>query len=216
MIMTSKSVLKPVVLFPVNMAVMLLLVLVADRFILNAAFYEKAIYDSGLDWNAFLINTDSRFKLLLYTSSVLLLFLKYSLISLLIYTTFYLNVIKVSYQSIFKIVCLAEMVFLIPATIKVIWFIIYPPTGLDQWTQFYPLSIHSVIFGAYIPTVISYPLQLLNAFELIYILTLAYLLQKLLKNDFDHMMKMVLISYLPGLFVWTLIATYYTVMLNQN
>ena len=215
MIMLSKLVFKPVVLFPVNVALMLLLVLVADKVILNSAFYAQAIRDTGLDWNSFLINTDPKFKLLLYTASALLLFLKYTLISLLVYTTFYLNVIKVSYLSIFKMVCLAELVFLIPATIKVIWFIIYPPTGLEQWTQFYPLSIHSVFSGVSIPAVIAYPLQLLNAFELIYILALTYLLQKLLKNDFDQVMKMVLISYLPCLFVWTLIATYYTVMIQN-
>ena len=216
MMMTTNFVLKPTVSLPVNIAVLLLLVYAADTFILNANFYTRAIADSGLDWNAVLLNTSPKFKILLYTCSVLLLFLKYSLISLLIYTTFYLNLVKVSYHSVFKIVCLAEMVFLIPAMIKVIWFIIYPPTALEQWSSFYPLSLHSVLSGISIPAVIAYPLQLLNAFELTYILTLTYLLQKLVKYDFDHLMKMVLISYLPALFVWTLITTYYTVMLNQG
>lgn len=214
--MTAKFLLKPTVSLPINITVLLYLVYAADTFILNANFYTRAIADSGLDWNAVLLNTSPKFKILLYTCSVLLLFLKYSLISLLIYTTFYLNLDKVSYQSVFKVVCLAEMVFLIPAMIKVIWFIIYPPTALEQWSGYYPLSLHSVLSGISIPTVIAYPLQLLNAFELIYILTLAYLLQKLIKYDFDHLMKMVLISYLPALFVWTLITTYYTVMLNQG
>lgn len=214
--MTAKFLLKPSVSLPVNIAVLLLLVYTADTFILNANFYTRSIADSGLDWNTVLLNTSPKFKILLYTCSVLLLFLKYALISLLIYTTFYLNLIEVSYQSVFKIVCLAEMVFLIPAMIKVIWFIIYPPTALEQWAGFYPLSLHSVLSGTSISAVIAYPLQLLNAFELAYILTLTYLLQKLLSYNFDYLMKMVLISYLPALFVWTLITTYYTVMLNQG
>ncbi|HEY1008598.1 MAG: hypothetical protein ACO1NS_10665 [Daejeonella sp.] len=214
--MTSKFAFNPFVLFPLNIAVLFLLVYTADTFILNANFYEQAVANSGLNWETVLLNTSPKLKLLLYTASVLLLLLKYSLIALLIYTTFYLNEIKVSYQSIFRIVCLAELVFLIPAAIKVAWFIIYPPTGLDQWAAFYPLSIHSVFSGSSIPAAITYPLQLLNAFELIYILMLSYLFYKLLKNDFDQMIKIVLISYLPGLFVWTLIASYFTVMLNPS
>lgn len=214
--MTNNFVLKPHILFPVNILALLLLVFVADTFILDANFYERAVANSGLNWNTVLLSTSSKFKLLLYTASVFLLLLKYCLISLLIYTTFYLNEIKVSYQSIFKIVCLAELVFLAPAMIKVAWFIVYPPAGLNQWSAFYPLSIHSVFSGGTIPAVIAYPLQLLNAFELIYILTLSYLLHKLLKNEFDQMMKIVLISYLPGLFVWVLISCYFTVMLNPT
>ncbi len=214
--MLNKLVFKPEVLFPANMAVMLMLVVIADKFILNSDFYAKAFNNTGIDWNTILISTAPKFKTILYTASVLLLFLKYSLISLLTYTTFYLNAIKVSYLAIFKIVCAAEMVFLIPAMMKVIWFLLYPPTDLRQWAEFYPLSIYSVFSGAHIPTVIAYPLQLLNAFELIYIITFAYLLQKLVKNNFDDVMKIVLISYLPGLFVWTLIAAYYNVMLHHN
>ncbi len=214
--MYSKFVLKPVVSFPVNIVALLLLVYTADTFVLNADFYERAITDSGMDWNTVLLNRSPKFKLLLYTSSALLLFLKYNLISLLIYTTFYLNETKASYSSIFKIVCLAEMIFLVPAAVKVIWFFIYPPTGLDQWTGFYPLSLHSVLSTASIPIAAVYPLQLLNMFELLYILTLAYFLQKLFRRTYDHTLRLVLISYLPGLFVWTLFATYYTIMLNQS
>lgn len=216
MIMLKKLILKPAILFPFNIALLLILVVIADKFILNSRFYHRAMNDSGLDWNTILLSTAPKFKMLLYTASTLLLFLKYTLIALLIYTTFYLNMLNVSYLSIFKIVCLAEMVFLVPAMIKVIWFIFYPPTGLDQWTQFYPLSIHSILYGTYIPAIIRYPLQLLNAFELIYLLVLAYLLQKLLKNEFNRMLNIVLISYLPGLSVWMLLTTYYTVMLQQS
>lgn len=214
--MIHKLVLKPHVTFPVNIVALLFLVYIADTFILNTDFYEKAITDSGLNWDTVLLKQSPKFKLLLYTSSVLLLFLKYSLIALLIYTTFYLNEIKASYSSIFKIVCLAELIFLVPAAIKVIWFFIYPPDGLDQWTGFYPLSIHSVLSDTAIPAAAVYTLQLLNIFELVYILTLAYLLKNSLRNTYDRTLRLVMISYLPGLFVWTLIATYFTVMLNQS
>ena len=214
--MTSKFVFKPLVLFPLNIAVLLLLVYAADTFILNAEFYEKAMKDSGLDWNIVLLNQSPKFKLLLYTSSIILLFLKYGLVALLIYTTCYLNEIKASYSSIFKIVCLAELIFLVPAAIKVIWFFIYPPSGLDQWTGFYPLSLHSVLSDTAVPAAAVYPLQLLNIFELVYILSIAYLLKNSLRNTYDRTLRLVMISYLPGLFVWTLIATYFKVMLNQS
>ncbi|MES3016636.1 MAG: hypothetical protein V4721_02605 [Bacteroidota bacterium] len=214
--MYSKFILSPVVSFPVNIAALLLLVYTADTFILNADFYEKAVKDSGLNWNTVLLSTSPKFKLVLYTASALLLFLKYSLISLLIYTTFYLNEIKASYSSIFKIVCLAEMIFLVPAAIKVAWFFVYPPTGLDQWTGFYPLSIHSIVSGVSIPAAAMYPLQLLNLFELVYILSLAYFLQKLVKRNYDHTLRFVMISYLPGLIVWILLTSYYTLMIQPG
>ncbi len=212
--MLNKIALNPVVLFPLNALVLLLLVLTADHYILTVGFYSAALANSGLDLNPDLLHIDERFKILLYTVSVLLLFLKYTLITLLLYTGIYLNGMRVSYFSVFKIVCISEMIFLIPAVIKVIWFMYYPPAGIHEWQYFYPLSLLSIFRDQDLSGFAVYPLQLLNVFEFIYVLTLGYLLRNLLRSEKDTALGIVLVSYLPGLFVWALLVSYYTVMIN--
>ena len=214
MIMLNRIVLYPVWLFILNALVLMLLVLTADRFILTSEFYTAALANSGLALNPDLLNIDERFKILAYTLTIVLLFLKYSLVTLLLYTGIYLNGMRVSYSSVFKIVCLSEMVFLLPAAIKVIWFLHYPPAGIREWQYFYPLSLLSLAGGRVLSAVTVYPLQLVNVFECLYVLSLVYLIRKLLKVEKDNALGIVLASYLPALLVWALLVSYYTVMIN--
>lgn len=212
--MLNRIVFNPVLLFILNALILLLLVLITDHYILTAGFYSAALANSGLDLNPDLLHIDERFKILLYTVSVVLLFLKYTLITLLLYTGIYLNGMRVSYFSIFKIVCISEMIFLIPAVIKVIWFIYYPPAGIQEWQYFYPLSLLSIFRDQDLSGFAVYPLQLFNVFEFIYVLTLGYLLRNLLRSEKDNALGIVLVSYLPSLFVWALLVSFYTVMIN--
>lgn len=90
----------------------------------------------------------------------------------------------------------------------------YPPAGIQEWQYFYPLSLLSIFPDHDLFEFAVYPLQLLNVFEFIYVLTLGYLLRDMLPSKKDNALGIVLVSYLPGLFVWALLVSYYTVMIN--
>lgn len=214
--MYSNFWLRPGIVFTVTLAVLYLLVWITDTRILNADFFQRTMPTDGFDWSTALLSSSSPFKMLLYTGVALILFIKYLIISLLIYSTLYLGASAVNYRAVLQAVCLAELVFLLPAVIKVMWFIYHPPSDLDEWTQFYPLSVHSVVGGLLTSDVILYLLQVLNLFELLYVLTLAILLHRIISRSFDFALKTVLRAYLPALAFWLLIVTYYQLMLHAN
>jgi hypothetical protein len=53
-----------------------------------------------------------------------------------------------------------------------------------------------------------YPLQTVNAFELLYWFALAYGISKVTKSDLQGGMKVVLSSYVPALLLWIVFVTF--------
>ncbi|MDT3401262.1 hypothetical protein [Mucilaginibacter terrae] len=147
----------------------------------------------------------------IYVLTALYLLFKLCLISLILYTALYIADHLLSYWHILLIVSLCEGIFLVAAAVKMWWFHYYYPHGtLLQWHQLYILSSLS-LFPA-IPAAWYYPLQTLNAFEVAYWFLLAFGVYRFSGLDYRTSFKIILLSYLPALFIWTVVVCFCTIM----
>jgi hypothetical protein len=188
-----------------------ILIYITDRYILTVNFYEtsgdplagipgqeKGVYESLQKW--------------IYLSSVLYIVIKILLIALILYTGLYLSDHPVPFDRIFNVTILSEFIFLVPAAVKFFWFHLeYPEGTLSDWHRIYILSALSLFESA--PADWYYVLQTLNIFELGYWFSLAFGIYRISGMSYDQSLKIVLVSYLPALFIWMATVTFFTLML---
>ncbi|NBA78875.1 hypothetical protein GOQ04_25205 [Emticicia sp. ODNR4P] len=104
---------------------------------------------------------------------------------------------------------LAEIPFLIVPVIKLFWFLfIQTHYDLNDLQYFFPLSALQLFDVQKLPSWQVYPLQLMNVFELIYWVLLAYWLKKLLNLSLNKSMEVVASSYGTGLLLWVVFITF--------
>ncbi len=116
-----------------------------------------------------------------------------------------------NYKILWNIVIKAEFIFLLVPVFKIIWFYFFQPNyDLNDIQNFYPLSALNIIGYQGLESWLIYPFQVLNVFELFYIIYLANQLGKATKTDTDYGLKIVSISYMPGLFLWITIVMFFT------
>jgi hypothetical protein len=119
---------------------------------------------------------------------------------------------KLPFKRVFTWVMVAEVVFLIPSLIKIFWFLcVQTHYTLNDVQYFFPLSLLSIFEVAYVDKWLVYPLQLLNGFELLYWLVLAYGLHIMMKKDFSASLVLVSGSYGTGLLLWVVLVTFLSV-----
>ncbi|WP_338228204.1 hypothetical protein [Algoriphagus taiwanensis] len=121
--------------------------------------------------------------------------------AMLIYLGLYLAKYEISYKKVFGVVLISEFVFFIPLLIKIIWFSFHP-VSMEAVRLFSPLSLFSLFDPESLQEWLFYPLKVLNIFEVIYWILLAFLLAKYLKSSLDSMLKIVLGYYVSFFFCW--------------
>jgi len=191
-----------------------LLIAVTNKYILSAAFYNNssAILSGipGQDTTVY-----EMLQKWIYLTDFIYTLFKITLVALILYTALYLNDHTVKFGQILNVVIYCEFVFLIPAAIKIPWFIYkYPHGNLTDWHHTYILSALS-LFDAISPDW-SYPLQTLNVFEVVYWFLLAYGISRAACLDFDRSLLMVVVSYLPGLVIWVSVIAFCTIIMFPN
>lgn len=198
-----------------NLAVLILLTFVllyfTSHYILTSGFYENSPDPlSGIPGNGLKIYES--LQAWIYLGSAVYLLIKLFIISLILYTALYLTDEQVRFKNIFRITVLAEFVFLIPASIKIISFpVIFPNGTLTDWNRYYILSAVSLVSTA--PADWNYALQTLNVFEVSYWFLLAFGIYKMSALDFDRSLRVVVVAYVPALFIWVAFVTFCTLIL---
>jgi hypothetical protein len=174
------------------------------------AYSEQLTYERAIK----LFEDFQRISWINYVINPLVLFLKYSLVSLLLYIGIIFNNMqyKVTLGSVLKVVIASDIVFLFSGLIKFFWFyFIAQNYSLTDMGFFYPLSLINLFKVDEIDKFWIYPLQTINLFHLTYLLLLSYGLThycKISRNDSD---KIVLSSYLPGLIMWITIVLFISI-----
>ena len=188
----------------------LALVAITDRYILTINFYERTGQPmSGIPDTESLVY--HRVSNVIYVYSVGYITIKVLVISMLIATGLFFFGIKARFRDIIRMVTLSELVFLVPAAVKICWYWQARNTvDLVTWQNFYFLSAASLF--THIKPAFLLPLQTLNVFEAAYWFLLARGLTKIAAVNFDQALKVVLVSYLPALFVWVIFMVYITVV----
>jgi hypothetical protein len=123
--------------------------------------------------------------------------------------------IESSFKKFFTIVTKAEFVFLIPGVIKLFWFSFFQTNYTLQDLQFFsPLSAISFFNPTELDPWLAYPLQLLNVFEVVYWLLLAYQLKPVLNETFPSSLGFVGRTYGVGLIVWVILVMFLIVSIS--
>lgn len=175
----------------------------------NILFYDTFSEQLTIEKIDKLISFINKWKWLGYVFIPIIYLLKFSLISLVLLIGFFFIDKKVSFSLLFKAVMLAEIPFLLIPLIKLFWFLfIQTQYTFNDLQYFYPLSALQLFDIKSLQTWQIYPLQLLNMFELVYWVLLAYWLKRLLNITLTKGMEIVIGSYGTSLLLWIVFITF--------
>jgi hypothetical protein len=140
------------------------------------------------------------------------LFIKSVLIASVLYIgVYFFSQATVTFKELWAVVMQAEFVFLLVPVIKLGWFYFFKSQYTFEDIQyFYPLSALNIIGYKGLTAWFLYPLQVLNVFELIYMLYLGYQIGHLTRTNADRGLKIVACSYLPALLLWVVVIMFFT------
>jgi hypothetical protein len=192
----------------------LLLIWVSKNLLINeVVFYntysEQLTYDRSLK----LFESMKSISWISYAFTPIVLLLKFSLISLVIYTGLIICNIqeKISLGSVFKVVIASEAIFIIAGILKFLWFYFFAGNyDLTDLGFFSPLSLINFFKKSEVARIWIFPLQTVNLFHLIYIISISYGLTKVSAIKKADSEKVVLLSYLPGLALWIVLIMFLT------
>lgn len=173
-------------------------------------YSEQLTYERSLQ----LFENMQRFSWLSYIIIPVLLLLKFTFISIVLYTgIFFFNKNdEVEYGTVFKIVIASEIVFLVVSIVKVLWFYFFGGNyDLNDLGFFYPLSLINLFNISEVDKIWIYPLQIMNMFQILYILLISYSLKSICKINSSVSDKIVLSSYLPALLIWIVLIMFITI-----
>ena len=174
------------------------------------AYSEQLTYDRSLK----LFEDMKRLSWMSYAMAPIILLIKFSIISFVIYVGVVLYNVrdKITLGSIFKIVIASEIIFVSAGIIKFIWFYFFAGNyDLNDLNFFYPISLINFFKNGEISRFWIYPLQTVNLFHLLYILSISYGLNKVCLIGKSDSEKIVLLSYLPALLLWVVLILFLTI-----
>jgi hypothetical protein len=139
-------------------------------------------------------------------------FIKVSFVSSSIYIgVFFYSKEKIEFKSILNCVLNAELIFCLIPILKLLWFYLFVTNyTLEDIQYFYPLSALNITGYLGLEPWLIYPLQVLNLFEVAYIIYLSYQIGFLTKTNADNGLKIVGYSYLPALLLWVTVVMFFT------
>jgi hypothetical protein len=193
----------------------LILVWLSKTYLINEvvfynAYSEYLTYDRALK----LFEDFKSISWVGYAFTPVILLLKVSFISIVIYSGIILYNLKskISLGEVFRIVIASEIIFVFAGLAKFLWFFLFAGNyDLTELGFFYPASLINFFRPNEVSRLWIYPMQMMNLFHIIYIILLAYGLNKVCSIDKADSEKVVLSSYLPALIFWITIIMFLTV-----
>jgi hypothetical protein len=184
-------------------------------FISSDLYYQSYAEQIATDRIAEMFEFSKKWQWLGYILIPPLVLTRISFTATCLYTGYFLaNIAKVRFNNLFKIALVADFVFVLSAFIKLIILIFFKEVGTLDDLQFQPLSLMELFDQNSIDEFLIYPLSLINVFELLYCLTLAWLQTCIIEQSFGRSLKMVVSSYGTGLLLWALFIMFFTINLG--
>ncbi len=134
---------------------------------------------------------------------------------LLLFSTLKVNNISLRKSILFKAILAGTTIYLLQYLAELIWLIYnkqhYQPYYLHNFSS---LSLYQLYHPIDLPSYLIYPMQIINLWEVIYILTIAFIAKKLTENQISKLGRTLAITYFLGLFSWFVIVTFIN-LINQ-
>jgi hypothetical protein len=184
--------------------------IISDNLLINY-FQDQMGYDRILQ----MIDTQKKWAWLNYALLPVIYLVKFSLITFWILCGTIIAGYNTNFKSIFKVVLVAEFVWLLPSLILLVWFgLIDTSYTFNDVQYFAPLSLLNLFDASQLDSWLIFPLKSLNLFEVIYLLVLALGIKKIMKKDYDSALKFTLPVYGSALVVWILFVTFLSINLG--
>jgi hypothetical protein len=193
---------------------MLLIWLSKSILINDVVFYntysEQLSYERSME----LFEVLKKYSWIGYASVPIVFIIKLSFVSIIIYAGVFLCDLheKISFKKVFGVVIASEIVFFIASLIKFFWFSFFAGNyDLNDMNFFYPLSLINLFSRAEVNKIWIFPLQILNLFQIIYLLLMSYGLYVQTGINKAKTERAILVSYLPGLVIWVAFIMFLTI-----
>ncbi|MFT4031970.1 MAG: hypothetical protein QM669_06090 [Siphonobacter sp.] len=158
-----------------------------------------------------MLNMQKKWEWLGYVFIPIFYLLKLCMISLCVYTGALLfNIKTLSWSKVFGAVVVADMIFLVPAIIKMVWFTFQSHYTLEDVQYFLHGSMLTIFEPKQLEPWLIYAIQSVNIWELLFFIALAFGLKKYLDEDVNRSMGLVMSTYGIGLVVWVVFITFLT------
>lgn len=190
---------------------------ISQEFILT----ESLLYDTfgnqlGIMQIKQMIEWRQKWSWLTYLLLPLTYLAKFALVAFCLYIGLLLTYERVKFNQIFLVAMLGEIVLLIPAILKLVWFLFFQIDHTLEDLQYYsPLSLLQYLGYSNVDRWAIYPLQLVNIFELFYWFLLAYGIKTMVNRSFSKSLKLVAASYGTGLVLWVVFIMFLTVSIGS-
>jgi hypothetical protein len=193
----------------------LVILYLTNRYIVTFGAFERSWSDRlNADELAAYFSQKERMEIFGYFALVTYLLLKYSIITLLLQAAADFSGHKVGFREVFKLVMIAEVVFLVPQSIRVVHFMNAAGYTLDQYNHYDPLSL-SALIGSQNSGPWQFALQTLDLWEVLYWVLLADGLRQLLGVRRNVAARLVLCSYIPSLLLWLIMIAFITFTVSR-
>ena len=149
-----------------------------------------------------------------YAFIPVIVFLRVSFTSICLFTGVFIANIKARFRDLFKVALLADFAFVASGFAKLVTLIFFKKVNTLEDLQFQPLSLMELFEHGSVDPLFVYPLSLVNLFELIYWLALAWLLTGIIEKPMGKTFKLVASSYGVGLLMWVIFVMFLTVNLS--
>lgn len=128
---------------------------------------------------------------------------KFTLIGFILWVGCFLWGYRVTYKQCWQIAMVAEVVFILPELIKLLWFLlVHPDPNYWDFSAFYPLSIMNLYNLESVHSRFWYPFKALNLFEVAYWIALTYGIDFVARKKKSVANTIVLTSYIPIFLLW--------------
>jgi hypothetical protein len=183
--------------------------LLVNEIVFYNTYSEQLTYERAMN----LFENARKFSWIGYVLIPVILIIKFALITTVIYIgLFFFEITNtISFGKILGVVIASEAVFISAGFIKLFWLYFFVGNyDLNDISFFYPLSLSNFFNFDEVSRIWVFPLQIINLFQILYILLLSYGLQ--LKTGISRSLaeKSVLSSYLPGLVLMISIVMFLT------
>ena len=182
--------------FVLLVLIFLIIRYLTDLLILQAIPGYRSLDQDGVFTYFYIFNT------LNYLWTPFGLIWKFTLISFTLWIGTFMAGVKLSYKTLWQFAMIAEIIFIFPELIRLLWFLTVEAESFLVIKNFHPLSLFSLVNPDQVAQKFHYPLAALNLFEVAYWFLLGLGVHLVGRRNYISSLLIVLSSYTLCFFLW--------------
>ena len=197
------------VLFAAIVLLYSLITWVTSKFLLTDSMYFQELSEQlAYERIEKMLETKERYAWVSYVFLPVLLLLRIFYTTICLYAGVYFNDWKISFRKVWRVTLFADMVWLVPAVLKMAYFSLQTDYTLSDMQNFYPYSLLALFEAESLDKWLVYPVYILNLLEITYVAILAYGLKQYLQKTYKQIILRVIASYGLGLLLWVTLVSF--------